>query len=324
MKIPILFLIFTRPDTTKQVFEEIRKAKPPRLYIASDGPRENKEGEKERVEAVRKYVLEHIDWDCEVKTLFRDKNLGCGRAVSQAITWFFENEEMGIILEDDCLPSQSFFWFCEDMLEYYKNNDDIGMISGFNPFSNEINVNSSYFFSKYNLCWGWASWRRVWDKYDIEMKGWKNDRNGYLLKRFSNNHLVQKYWKHLFDIFYFKIDESGWDAQFSYLLFRENKLTVVPSKNLIKNIGYGSDLSIHCIDKPPEHISKAKKEELSFPLKHSENILIDDKFDDMVEKIHFNINFFTDFKLWSKFILGKNKNLRFFYNFVRNIYKKLK
>ena len=105
----VLFLVFNRLDTTKQVFEAIRKAKPPRLYIAADGPRESKEGEAEKVKAVREYVMSNINWDCEVKTLFRDKNLGCKYAVSGAIDWFFENEEMGIILEDDCLPSQSFF-----------------------------------------------------------------------------------------------------------------------------------------------------------------------------------------------------------------------
>jgi hypothetical protein len=107
--IPILFMVFNRLDTTYKVFEQLRKIAPQKLYIASDGPRNNRENEKERVEAVREYVLKSIDWDCEVKTLFREENLGCGKAVSGAITWFFENEEMGIILEDDCLPSISFF-----------------------------------------------------------------------------------------------------------------------------------------------------------------------------------------------------------------------
>ncbi|NLH39208.1 MAG: nucleotide-diphospho-sugar transferase [Elusimicrobia bacterium] len=314
MKVPVLFIIFNRLDTTKRVFEEIKRAKPLRLYIASDGSRENKHGEKETVESVRKYVLDNIDWQCEVKTLFRDKNLGCKYAVSSAITWFFENEEMGIILEDDCLPSESFFKFCEEMLERYKDDERVGMISGFNPFSADINIGLSYFFSKYNLCWGWATWKTVWNNYDIEMNEWKNDRKSDLLKRFSKSYLVRKYWKYLFDIFYFKIDESGWDAQFSYLLFKDNKFSVVPSKNLIENIGYGSELSTHCINEAPEHISKAKREELLFPLKHNENVLTYDKFDGMIEKVHFNINFFTDFKLCCKFILGKNKKIRFFYN----------
>ena len=118
----VLFLVFNRLDTTKQVFEAIRQAKPPRLYIAADGVREAKDGEDEKVKAVRDYITSNIDWECEVKTLFREQNFGCKMAVSGAIDWFFQNEEMGIILEDDCLPSQSFFWFCQDLLEKYKND----------------------------------------------------------------------------------------------------------------------------------------------------------------------------------------------------------
>ena len=110
---PVLFVIFNRPDTTQKVFNAIRQAKPKQLFVAADGPREGKEGEKEKCEQVRE-IIEQIDWDCEVKTLFRDKNLGCKIAVSSAIDWFFENVEEGIILEDDCLPSQSFFWYCQE------------------------------------------------------------------------------------------------------------------------------------------------------------------------------------------------------------------
>ena len=119
LKTAVLFLVFNRPDTTKQVFKAIRQAKPPRLYVAADGPRADKPGEAEKVEQARRIAMQ-VDWDCEVKTLFREKNLGCGKAVSSAIDWFFENEEEGIILEDDCLPSQSFFWFCEELLERYR------------------------------------------------------------------------------------------------------------------------------------------------------------------------------------------------------------
>ena len=118
----VLFLVFNRLDTTKQVFEAIQQAKPPRLYVAADGARELKEGEAEIVKAVREFVIQNIDWECEVKTLFREQNHGCKMAVSGAIDWFFANEEKGIILEDDCLPSQSFFWFCEELLYKYKDD----------------------------------------------------------------------------------------------------------------------------------------------------------------------------------------------------------
>lgn len=130
LETPVLFLIYKRIDTTKRVFESIRQARLPRLYVAADGPR-NKD-ETEKVKMVREYVLNHIDWECDVRTLFRDRNLECGKAVSEAISWFFESEEMGIILEDDRLPTQGFFWFCEELLARYKDEPGIWHIGGSN------------------------------------------------------------------------------------------------------------------------------------------------------------------------------------------------
>jgi len=129
----------------------------------------NKPGEEEKVKEVRDYVLNNIDWDCQVKTLLREKNLGCGKAVSEAITWFFESEEMGIILEDDCLPDRSFFGFCEAMLARYEMKKSIMMISGTSYLFNEVDSRFSYFFSKYFPIWGWATWKDRWQKYDFEL-----------------------------------------------------------------------------------------------------------------------------------------------------------
>ena len=156
LETPVLFLVFNRPDTTAQVFEAIRQAKPPRLYVASDGAREDKEGELEKVKQVRE-IVSQVDWNCEVKTLFRDKNLGCKIAVSSAIDWFFEQEEMGIILEDDCLPHPTFFRFCQELLERYRDDERIGMISGNNFQFGRKCTDYSYYFSMYSHIWGWAS-----------------------------------------------------------------------------------------------------------------------------------------------------------------------
>ncbi|MDD3437175.1 MAG: hypothetical protein PHC64_08505 [Candidatus Gastranaerophilales bacterium] len=153
MKKAVLFLIFNRTDTTQKVFGQIRVAKPPRLYIASDGSREGRAGEKEAVEELRKWVLENIDWDCQVKTLFREQNLGCGKAVSSAITWFFNQEADGIILEDDCLPSQSFFNYCEELLDYYKEDKRIWHISGANLLRT-TDLEESYYFSNFSIAGG--------------------------------------------------------------------------------------------------------------------------------------------------------------------------
>jgi len=148
---PILFIVFKRLDTTKRVFEQIKKLKPLKLYIASDGPRN--ESEKAKVLQVREFILKNIDWDCKVKTKFRDKNLGVGFGPNDAIDWFFSHEEEGIILEDDCLPSISFFYFCQELLDMYRDNKKIGVIQGFSPFSQK-DYPYSYFFSIYDLKWG--------------------------------------------------------------------------------------------------------------------------------------------------------------------------
>ena len=180
---PVLFLIFNRPKTTEQVFSAIKKAQPPRLYIAADGPRSEYSTDSESCDMVRS-IATNVDWDCEVKTLFRDQNLGCRLAVSQAISWFFENELEGIILEDDCLPSQSFFWFCQELLELFRNDKRVGAICGF--YSNELDYSpsASYFLSRYMRVWGWAGWRRTFEEYDSLLKNqiernniWKSNVN---------------------------------------------------------------------------------------------------------------------------------------------------
>jgi hypothetical protein len=166
---PVLFLIFNRPNTTEQVFEAIAKAKPRCLFVAADGPRTDKEGEAEKCQAVRD-IIKRVDWDCEVKTLFREQNLGCKEAVSSAITWFFEQVEEGIILEDDCLPSDSFFSFCAELLEKYRDDKRIMMISGDNFQDGIQRGDASYYFSSVPWIWGWATWRRAWRLYDREMQ----------------------------------------------------------------------------------------------------------------------------------------------------------
>ena len=166
LKTPILFLVFNRLETTKQVFDVIRLGKPERLYIAADGPRLERVGEAEKVQSVQDYVLSNIDWDCEVKTLIREQNLGCRKAVSNAIDWFFEHEEAGIILEDDTVPDPSFFQFCQELLEYYWEDERVMSIVAPN-IQGALNLEQSYLFSRYSLFWGWATWRRAWQKYMI-------------------------------------------------------------------------------------------------------------------------------------------------------------
>jgi hypothetical protein len=234
-EIPILFIVFNRPTTTKLVFEAIRKAAPKRLYVAADGARN--EQELERVLQVRA-VTEQIDWPCEVRTKFSPTNLGCKMAVSSGITWFFDNEPMGIVLEDDCLPSESFFGFCSLMLEKYKNDDRISHIGGANFQDGIKRGASSYYFSRLTHVWGWAGWRRVWKKYDAELATFEYSEATKLLKNDPSFSAFSDVWlENLQKVKNQQIDT--WDYQYAFLNIKQNSLSIIPNLNLVKNIGFG-------------------------------------------------------------------------------------
>ena len=237
--IPILFLIFNRPDTTSLVFNEIRKVKPKKLYIAADGPRNLKE---EKICLECRSISEKIDWECDLKLLYRKENLGCQMAVSEAITWFFENNEMGIILEDDCLPLPSFFPFCKELLIKYKDEENIMHISGNNfQLGNDKNEQSSYYFSRYPHIWGWATWKRAWIKYDIEMKNYPKLLSNQEFVKYADNFILKLvYEKKL----------STWDSQWLYSVNFENGLSILPRYNLVKNIGFSEKNATNTITVP--------------------------------------------------------------------------
>jgi hypothetical protein len=276
----VLFLVFNRLDTTQQVFSAIRQAKPPRLYIASDGARKTKAGEAEKVTAVRDFIQSSIDWKCDIQTLFRDKNLGCKYAVSGAIDWFFENEEMGIILEDDCLPSQSFFWFCEELLGKYKDDMRVWHISGDNFQEGARRGEGDYYYSKYTHIWGWASWANRWQSYDVKMESYKYFYSSNQLLNIFNNKNSQKYWA---DIFLKVVDGQidTWDYQWAYTVLSNSGLSILPNKNLISNIGFGPDAT-HTMDLDSQH-SKLDRADVSFPLKHPKLVVYDRLADDFTE-----------------------------------------
>jgi hypothetical protein len=231
----VLFLVFNRFDTTKRVFEMIRQARPPMLYIAADGARKSREGEKQKVKEVRDYVMSHIDWECKVKTLFQENNLGCKYAVSSSITWFFEHEEKGIILEDDCLPSLSFFWFCEELLEKYQNDRRVWQIGGCNFQEGIKRGDGDYYFSIYNHIWGWAGWANRWRNYDVELDTIKDTK---FLERIFDNKRALKYWTKLFNNMKAKQIDT-WDYQWTFTMWFNNGLVILPNVNLISNIGFG-------------------------------------------------------------------------------------
>ena len=230
---PILFVIFNRPDTAQLVFNEIKKAKPRYLYVAADGPRNGNEKDTVLCKKSRA-IIDQVDWDCEVKTLFQEKNLGCKMGVSSAISWFFQNVEAGIILEDDCVPHQSFFRFAEEMLEKYKNEEKIMMITGLNPISN-YQSSTSYFFSRYFFIWGWATWRRAWQKYDISMIEWPNTKPQEIEQYYNDKYASKTMGQSFEDTHRGKIDT--WDYQWVFAGLVNKGLNIVPAKNLISNVG---------------------------------------------------------------------------------------
>ncbi|GHT21793.1 hemolytic protein HlpA [Bacteroidia bacterium] len=237
---PVLFLIFNRTDTTQQVFNAIREAKPKHLYVAADGARPNREGEAEKCQQTRD-IIKQVDWDCEVKTLFRTENLGCGLAVSSAITWFFDNVEQGIILEDDCLPHPDFFMYCRELLERYRDNDEVMFIGGTNHQLGIERGDASYYFSAFSHVWGWASWRSSWEKYHYDVSGisllqFENMLNCY----FKEDASIIRYYKRIFKLMQqHKIDT--WDYQWTFSIWINKGLAIIPNKNLVSNIGFGEN-----------------------------------------------------------------------------------
>ena len=288
---PVLFLIFNRPETTQQVFSAIRKAKPPRLYVAADGPRSDYPNEDEKCEHSRK-IATNVDWDCEVKTLFRDQNIGCRLAVGQAIYWFFEQEPEGIILEDDCLPSQSFFWFCQEMLEYFRNDKAVGVICGF--YSNELEYkpSASFFFSRYLRVWGWAGWRRSNEGYDSNINLLIEKQNTWKKDIFSHTDIfLKRYWQDMFEeVGSGKIDT--WDIQLQYLLWQKKQQVIVSSKNLVQNIGWAQ--GAHPLTKDNNH--ELATSEINFPLTTPDMTERDTRADQVIEKISYQITIFSFLK----------------------------
>jgi hypothetical protein len=261
---PVAFIIFNRPDTTERVFAEIAKAQPTKLLIIADGARANKLGESEKVAATRA-IIQRVNWSCEVLTNYSEVNLGCKRRVSSGIDWVFEQVEEAIILEDDCLPAPTFFRFCEEMLERHRHDQRIGMISGDNFHFGQRRNKDSYYFSKYVHIWGWATWRDRWQKsYDVELKKWPVVQNGGWMFDMIGNSEEAASWGATFEkIYEGKIDT--WDYQWVFANWFEGRINVMPTVNLISNIGFGVEAT-HTTE--TGIFSNMLVEDISFPMIH--------------------------------------------------------
>jgi len=278
MKKPVLFLIFNRPEYTNQVFETIRLYKPYKLYIAADGPRNNKSSDIQLCEETRK-IVDKINWDCEVKTLFRNENIGCKLNISNGIDWFFDNEEDGIILEDDVVPNIDFFSFCEYCLNKYAEDERIMMITGTN-FLSDAGFDSTYFYSKHFSIWGWATWKRAWKYYDISMQNWNDPKVKSDIKYMFNGNYIWKHFNYTFDsLRTYYIDT--WDIQWVFSCIINNGYCITPKVNLISNIGINGT---HSKDITNVHFLKQYVLGKTINYKSPGNFLINSTYD---EKLHY-------------------------------------
>ena len=268
---PVLLLVCDRPDLTRAVLDRIRQARPRQLYVAADGPRPDVPDAVRLSEEARAAALQ-ADWDCEVRTLLRERNVGCRRAVGSAITWFFENVGEGIVLEDDCLPHPTFFRFCAELLDRYRDDERVMAIGGNDFRGARAARTASYTFSAYNQIWGWATWRRAWTHYDPALALWPRLRERDWLERFLGDRAAARFWRAVFDR-----DVRGeidtWDFAWTFACWVQHGLSVHPAVNLVSNVGFDERATHTRNSRSP--LAAVAAAPIEFPLVHPEGVLRD-------------------------------------------------
>lgn len=304
-KTPVIFIFFNRPQTMVHVLGQIRKTKPDKLYLIADGPRN--EEEKSKTEKCRRIAKEMVDWECQVIQVYADKNMGCRDRVASGISYVLQREEKAIILEDDCVPNISFFRFMDEMLERYKGEDEVFLVSGRNNLGKYSEKDYDYYFAHHGPNWGWGTWARSWKLYDINMTQWPKirDKKGGHLREWMG-------WKEW--ICKKKVNEetytgavNTWDYQMIFSLQYHRKICIVPSVNLVRNIGIGVDAT-HSAG--TDEIAVVPAYEMKFPLRHPDKIKVYDKYDEAYsrqsfEKGFWKKNFFQIIKKVLKVLTGK-------------------
>ena len=288
---PIAFIIFNRPAATRQVFNAIRVARPQQLYVIADAPRSNYPDDIAKCAATRA-IIEEIDWDCQVFKNYADQNLGCGRRVSSGLDWVFQQVESAIILEDDCLPDQTFFPYCTELLAHYQDDERIMHVSGNNFQFGQPRGEASYFYSHYTHMWGWATWRRAWQHYDYDIVNWPDLRStDWLDSRLDTSAAVVN-WRQIFDQMYnAKIDT--WDYQWTFACWRNNGLCIHPQVDLVTNIGFTSE-GTHTIRQ--NQFANLPLGEVQFPLKHPVEVIRDQNADLFVQLSKFDLDLLSRLK----------------------------
>lgn len=263
MNTPIALITFNRPEHTARVLDAVAAARPETLYLFADGPRPDRPDDIPKCEAVRALV-DRIDWECDLRTNFSDRNLGCKYGPIAGIDWVFETAEEAIILEDDCLPHASFFRYCSEMLEHYRHDERVMMLSGYNYYGGSADSKYSYDFSILGSTWGWATWRRAWLLNDPELKNWDEAVGMRLIENLFQDPVHVRYWHEVFDKILSGRLSDAWDYQWMFSCWFNSGYRIVPSVNLISNIGFGEDAT-HTFGENPFDNREA---EMQFPLRH--------------------------------------------------------
>ncbi|GBR74727.1 capsular polysaccharide synthesis protein [Candidatus Termititenax aidoneus] len=298
---PVLFCVFNRLETTRRVFAVIQKIQPQYLYIAADGPRTGKSGEQEKAAAVRKFIMDNIDWECDTKTLFRTENLGCNQAITSALNWFFEQEEQGIILEDDCLPALSFFPYCAELLDRYKDNARIYHIAGYTPVEKKSDYAYSYHFTGTPNVWGWATWRRAWRQYCADLSDLPQFSAQKKLNKIFSRVLPRMFFMYIFKHRMQTPDAGTWDYRWAYSVIKNEGFCLTPDKNLILNIGSGADATYNTGD-----FFNENSYEIKLPLQHPPVIAMDRDLTNKLATGSQHILRRQILKLWRKISRGNN------------------
>jgi FkbM family methyltransferase len=290
---PVLLLIFNRPDTTALVMKAIRAAKPPRLYVAADGARE-RPGDAERCDQARQ-IATAVDWPCRLRTLFRERNLGCRRAVSSAIDWFFDHEEEGIILEDDCLPSADFFRFCGELLPRFRSEERVMALCGSCYTKSTSDVADSYYFSYYADMWGWATWKRAWQLYDRDLLRWPGfKQSGNLKSVFNGASWRERFWSNIFDRTA-RCEIESWAQAWIYTVIEQAGIACYPTRNLVSNLGYGADATHTKIENAWQQAEEARladrpHQPLRFPLRHPSQLMRSEALEREMEQVRLDLH----------------------------------
>jgi hypothetical protein len=301
---PVVLLVFNRPETTRRVLRALAESKPTKLLVIGDGPRESRPEEIELCAEVRA-MFNRLDWPCDVLTNFASSNLGCQERVVSGLTWAFSQVEEAIILEDDCVPDPTFFPFCQELLERYRGDSRVGMITGNNFIAPKRVASYDYYFSRVATIWGWATWRSAWERFDRYLHDWPMVKHDGVLREIYSRDAEFVYWTNIFDSMHDRKGPSSWAYPWFYTNLINNMLCIVPSNNLVRNIGFGGKAT-HTHDPRSEGADLAAKP-MTFPIKHPPYMIAMKSFDDFLQRTAYVPTF--SHKIYQKILRVKRQTL---------------